>query len=171
MATSTDRKKISELKSPTELKSSAVVPILQDGDNFKVDFNTLKAFFSDSTIVFFDSVDDATGITPNTQGKPTQETGAVIEIVYLSNYNNFLARKTLKGNKTYFVDFDGIENYIKNGKIRTDKLFFSIADEGIYKSDSNGVLKDPYAPIVLTQEEYDALVVKDENKTYYIVEE
>lgn len=172
MATSTDRKKISDLESPTELKSSAVVPILQDGDNFKVDFNTLKAFFADSTIVFFDAVDDAKGVNPNLQGKPTPETGAVIEIVYLSNYNNFLARKTLKGNKTYFVDFDGIENYIMNGKIRTDKVFLCLSNKSLYLYDGSK-LADIFASIrihVLTEEELENLQNPIEGAIYATLE-
>lgn len=167
-----DKVKISELSTPTQIKGDAVVPILQDSTNYKVTMDALKAFFSDSTIVFFDAVDDAKGVNPNLQGKPTPETGAVIEIVYLSNYNNFLARKTLKGNKTYFVDFDGIENYIMNGKIRTDKVFLCLSNKSLYLYDGSK-LADIFASIrihVLTEEELENLQNPIEGAIYATLE-
>lgn len=163
-----EKVKISELSTPSQIKGDAVVPILQDSTNYKATLDGLRAFFSDSTVVFFDAIDDTKYINPNLQGKPTPETGAVIEIVYLSNYNNFLARKTLKGNKTYFVDFDGIENYIMNGKIRTDKVFFCLADKGLYLFDGTK-LADIFSTLrinVMTEDELNKLTNPVEGAIY-----
>lgn len=160
-------KKISELDFLSSFNGNEDVLLAKENSNKRTDLDTLKAFFGDSGCAVFSEI--ITAEVNEIHGAPTPEEGAVIDIVYITTKQRFMARKTITS-ATYYDAFASMQEFMTDGVPRRDRAFLCIADKTIYLWDGAD-LYDPYKPIVLTQEEYDALVKKDENKTYYIYEE
>ena len=70
----------------------------------------------------------------------------------------------------YILEFQDKDEYMHEDGVRADKIFFN-AKNGKQYSFVDGELVPQYHPVVLTQDEYDALSEKDPDTTYYIVEE
>ena len=161
--------KISQLEKINAFTGEEIVPLVANKVNKSALLASLKEYFRDSTLVVFDEIDDTDAEPINNSSG--EEEGATYAIVYLSRKKKFVNRRSKPDTiNYYFTEFSGKEDYMIDGSVRTDKVFFCLANKSQYTWDGNGLF-DPYTPIVLTQEEFDALETKDENRTYYIYEE
>ncbi len=161
--------KITDLTSKEVFDGNEAVPMTSNGAPRKATLSALKEYFHDSSLVIFDEVDNAENPTIG-DAALSPESGAVFAVVYLTQKKQFVHRKQLGGTTLYSSVFSANTDYMADGAVRGDKVFFCVADQSIYVWDKD-MLIDPYKPIVLTQEEYDALETKDESRTYYIYEE
>lgn len=166
-----ERKKISELELISSFDGDESVPIVSDLTNKRALMSDMKEYFRDSTLLLFDEFDDSSAV-PVPGGTPQDEEGVTLEIVFMTKRNTFAQRRRKEGaNDVYFSSFPRLYDYLTERFMpRTDKVFFCLANRSQYTF-VDGTMHDPYTPILLTQEEFDALETKDENRTYYIYEE
>ena len=122
--------KISELPILGQGTDSDVLPILHEDNNYGVTLDTLKRYFFSGSLMLFQGI--VTANVTVTTGSPTEENGAVIDIVYLSTKKAFAARKTISGSVSYFSTFDGYDNYMGTTAPRTDRLFYNTEDRLFY---------------------------------------
>lgn len=163
----TELKKISELSVTIQFDGSESVPLLKSGGNPRTTLADLKEYFRDSTLAIFEEVDNSDALLMLLPFE--REEGATFDIVYKVKDQEFVERKTTASGVGYTRAYTRSTDYMDGVNVRTDRVFFNLAEQRLYTWDGSA-LTDPYAPIVLTQAEYDALPVKDENKTYYIIE-
>ncbi len=166
-----ERKKISDLDELSEFNGAESVPLVISGTNYRATMGSMKEYFRDSTLVLFDEFDDSTSaLVPG--DTPQDEEGVTLDIVFMTKRNTFAQRRRKEGaNDVYFSHFPRLYDYLTaNLMPRTDKVFFCLDNRSQYTF-VDGKMHDPYTPIILTQEEFDALETKDENRTYYIYEE
>ena len=170
-----ERKKISELTELSVFTGTELLPLVSQGTNYSATMDSMKEYFKDSTLVLFDEFDDSSEIM-TIGSTPQDEQDVLLSIVFMTKHGKFTQRRRKEGaNDTYFTDFPRRNDYMTPmspllSTPRTDKVFFCLADRSQYTWDGSNMF-DPYTPIVLTQEEFDALATKDENRTYYIYEE
>jgi hypothetical protein len=166
-----ERIKISNLELISSFDGDESVPIVSDLTNKRALMSDMKEFFRDSTLVMFDDFDD-TNEVPIAGSTDVNEEGVTLSIVFMTNRNTFAMRRRKEGAMdSYFSHFNRWKDY-KNENMtpRTDKVFFCLSNRSQYTF-VDGKMHDPYTPILLTQDEFDALETKDENRTYYIYEE
>lgn len=164
--------KISELQIAQDIDGSEYVPLLKAGGNPRVSLNTLKEFFKDSGLAVFDSFDDVAVFPSTVTGEPSEEEGAVIELVYLTRHDTFLYRKIVSdGSPSYYTGYSSQGNYM-NGRVpRTDRVFYCITDRGLYSY--NGAMKDLFDTVrinVMTEEELENLENPIEGAIYATLE-
>lgn len=169
MATIT-KKRLDELTAQTTPKGDGLLYLMQDSSNYSVALSVLKTFFADSTLkIFSDFADVSSGIV---EGAPTEEEGAVIEIVYLATFKTFGARKTIGNSSTYFFEFSGKEDYADDSP-RVDRVFFCLADKRQYVWNGT-VLEDLFDAVrihAMTEEEFENLQNPVEGAFYATFEE
>lgn len=163
----TELKKISELQIVNNIDGTEYVPLLKSGGNPRATLADLKEYFRDSTLAIFEEVDNSDTFVLLFPFE--REEGATFDIVYKAKDKAFVERKTTASGVGYTRAYTSSTDYMEGVNVRSDRVFFNLAEQRLYTWDGSA-LTDPYAPIVLTQAEYDALPVKDENKTYYIIE-
>ena len=144
----------------TYLSGEESIPMLQNGSNPRATLSMLKEYFHDSSLVIFDAVDNNT--SPNVFNTIlSREEGATFSIVYLTSRKAFMECKLYQGVKYYSTIFTSSEDYMADGVVRADRVFFCVEDKGIYIW-REGNLYDPYKPIVMTEEEFNALLKSGE---------
>lgn len=164
----TELKKISELSVTSQFDGTESVPLLKSGGNPRTTLADLKEYFRDSTLAIFEEVDNSDAFLMLLPFE--REEGATFDIVYKVKDKAFVERKTTASGVGYTRAYTRSTDYMDGLNVRSDRVFFNLVEQRLYTWDGSA-LTDPYAPIVLTQAEYDNLSVKDANKTYYIIEE
>lgn len=166
-----DKVKISEMASATYIDGTEEVPLGVSGGNRKATLSFLRDYFRDSSLCVFDEFDNSVVYLVN--GVASEEDGADLSIVYLTQRKIFALRKTIAGfTPTYYSDFIGKDGYMENGKVREDRVFFCVSDKGIYVY--NGTLIDMFDSIrikAMTEEEFENLTNPIEGTFYATYEE
>lgn len=169
MATIT-KKRLDELAKQNEPRGEGLMYLMQDDSNYSVTLSVLKTFFADSTLkIFSDFVDVSSNIV---EGAPTEEEGAVIDIVYLTAFRTFGARKTIGQSVNYFFEFNGKEDYA-DGYPRADRVFLCLADKGQYMWNGS-ILQNLFDSVkinVMTEDELNNLQNPIEGAIYATYEE
>lgn len=152
-----ERKKISELDELTTLTGGESAPVVYDGGNFRVTLSTLKEYFRDSSLVPFDAVDNTDAEV--VQGSSGEEEGVEYAIVYLSKKSVFARRRRKTGTAdSYFSEFTRKDDFMIDSAVRTDKVFFCLADKELYVQD--GFLRNIFDTVrinAMTEEELENL--------------
>ena len=162
--------KISNMPLIEAFEGNEIAPLVKNGRNYAATFDALREYFKDSSLVIFSEIDDS---NPEVLDNPLEGYYPFRDIVYLPSKKAFVERGEYRAEtavRVYTTAFNRSTDYMDGDNVRTDRVFFNLSEKRLYAWDGNS-LADPYAPIVLTQAEYDALPVKDANKTYYIIEE
>ena len=158
--------KISSLERLSTFSVEDVVPIVHNGGNFAATMASLKEYFRDSTLILFDDIDAAeVEITPGDSGF---EEGFEYAIVYMPYNKAFAKRRHQNGVVDYyFSDFEDKEDYMTDDVVRTDKVFFCLANKDIYTY--NGELRNIFDTVrinAMTEEEFNNLTNPIEGAFY-----
>lgn len=162
--------KISNMPRIEAFEGDEIAPLVKNGSNYAATFDALREYFKDSSLVIFSEIDAS---NPEVLDNPVEGYYPFRDIVYLPSKKAFVERCEFRADtsvRVYTTAFNRSTDYMDGDNVRTDRVFFNLSEKSLYAWDGNS-LADPYAPIVLTQAEYDNLSVKDANKTYYIIEE
>lgn len=129
-----ERTKISALTRLRELNGGELVLVAYNGDNYAVPVSVIKEYATDGNAqdyaLVFTKVED--GFKNLINGKPTEESGATIDIVYLSYHSAFVARKLIGSASSYYTDWLSKGNYYDGTSIRMDTVYICLADTYIY---------------------------------------
>ena len=133
-----ERKKFSELASLTSITGNEIIPVGYNGDNFKATLNALKEFFGELKVQVFTEL--VTASVSVVQGYPSAETGAIIDVAYLTSRQIFVARKVVNGgNPSYYAQWNGYDNYMSDGEVRQDIAFVCLTDTYVYTYDGTSL--------------------------------
>ena len=134
-----ERKKFSELSPLTSITGNEIIPVGYNGDNFKATLNALKEFFGELRVQVFTELVTAS-VSVEDSGYPSAETGATIDVVYLTSRSMFAARKVVAGgNPSYYAQWNGYDNYMSDGKVRQDIAFVCLTDTYVYVYDGSSL--------------------------------
>lgn len=171
MATNTDDKKISQLGLVTRFAGKELVPIAVPGANRAASLEMLKEYFRDSTLCVFDDIDAS--VPSSVSDLPhSEEDGALFNIVYLSKRNIFAERKTLNGTSTYTTSFTRADDFMLDGKVRTDRAFLDVSTKNFYVYNGQLInILDTVRINAMTEEEFENLKNPIEGAFYATYEE
>lgn len=141
---------------------------------YKATTRKLNSYFGRLTA--FTKVSNYAGaLETTTQHIQNEWTG---EILYMSQHKCFAARyvkiasiSPLEYYEYYHSNFPTRDEYMVGSSVIAKKIFFNEENQREYIARSGELQPLANLQVVLTQAEYDALEVKDENTTYYIIEE
>lgn len=171
MAETIEYKKISELPVAERFDGTEYVPLLKSGGNPRATLGDLKEYFRDSTLVLFDAIDPVSNPTIS-DAALSEESGAVFAIVYIPSKQVFAQRKILGGNNSYSSSFTRNTDYMVDGAVRADRVFFNIEDKELYVF--NGSLHNIFDTVrinVMTEEEFENIENPIEGAFYATYEE
>ena len=158
--------KISQLEKINAFTGEEIVPLVANKVNKSALLASLKEYFRDSTLVVFDEIDDTDAEPINNSSG--EEEGATYAIVYLSRKKKFVNRRSKPDTiNYYFTEFSGKEDYMIDGSVRTDKVFFNAADKEMYIY--NGSLHNLFDTVrinAMTEEEFNNLTNPIEGAFY-----
>ncbi len=146
--------KITDLTSKEVFDGNEAVPMTSNGAPRKATLSALKDYFHDSSLVIFDEVDNAENPTIG-DAALSPESGAVFAVVYLTQKKQFVHRKQLGGTTLYSSVFSANTDYMADGAVRGDKVFFCVADKELYVY--IGILKNLFDTVrinAMTEEEF-----------------
>lgn len=162
--------KISELALATALDGTESIPMLKDGGNPRATLNMLREFFRDSSLVPFSGID--TTENPTISTKPL--TGYIdMGTYYMASVGTF-ARKYLNIPNRYYYSYayTGNVDFMREGKVRTDRVFFNVDDKCLYIYNEGLVdLFDTVRINAMTEEEFENLTNPIEGAFYATYEE
>lgn len=167
-----DRVKISEMQSVTFVSGTEEVPLGVTGGNRKASLAFLRGYFKDSNLCVFEEFDNSSVTLVN--GTASEEDGADLSIVYLTQRKIFALRKTITGfTPTYYSEFMGKDGYMDDGKVRTDRVFFCVSDKVLYIYNGSDLFDmfDSIRINAMTEEEFENLENPIEGAFYATYEE
>lgn len=116
--------KISELTPLSSLQDAAQIPVAIDGENRSVSIKQILDALQSSIVVFDNMVAEGQKKT-----YATGSTNLLTSIMYDADTKKFYAGLyifqvgTNESNLTLYSEFDGKDNYYREGEVRTDCLF------------------------------------------------